>query len=117
MLLRLQRGRGGGSNVDISYFLPSNVWRFQYFFVYLWREISFNYSFQWLMTTISLTYNEKNQLAKKTVDFLLSLGVFKVEAYDSNTRKKTLKAIKDAKEKRNVTVCDTFEDYLKAVSE
>ena len=48
------------------------------------------------MTTISLTYNEKNQLAKKTVDFLLSLGVFKVEAYDSNTRKKTFKAIKDA---------------------
>ena len=69
------------------------------------------------MTTISLTYNEKNQLAKKTVDFLLSLGVFKIEAYDSNTRKKTLKAIKDAKEKRNVTVCDTFEDYLNAVSE
>ena len=69
------------------------------------------------MTTISLTYNEKNQLAKKTVDFLLSLGVFKVEAYDSNTRMKTLKAIKDAKEKRNVTVCDTFEDYLNAVSE
>ena len=69
------------------------------------------------MTTISLTYNEKNQLAKKTVDFLLSLGVFKVEAYDSNTRKKTLKAIKDAKEKRNVTLCDTFEDYLNAVSE
>ena len=69
------------------------------------------------MTTISLTYNEKNQLAKKTVDFLLSLGVFKVEAYDSNTRKKTLKAIKEAKEKRNVTVCETFEDYLKAVSE
>ena len=69
------------------------------------------------MTTISLTYNEKNQLAKKTVDFLLSLGVFKVEAYQSNTRKKTLKAIKEAKEKRNVTVCETFEDYLKAVSE
>ena len=69
------------------------------------------------MTTISLTYNEKNQLAKKTVDFLLSLGVFKVEAYQSDARKKTLKAIKEAKEKRNVTVCETFEDYLKAVSE
>ena len=33
------------------------------------------------MTTISLTYNERNELAKKTIDFLLSLGVFKVETY------------------------------------
>ncbi|MGN0282596.1 MAG: hypothetical protein ACI4B3_09895 [Prevotella sp.] len=69
------------------------------------------------MTTILLTYNERNELAKKTVDFLLSLGVFKVETSKSNTRKKTLKAIKDAKEKRNVTVCPTYEDYLNAVSE
>ena len=69
------------------------------------------------MTTISLTYNEKNKLAKKTIDFLLSLGVFKVEAYQSNTRKKPLQAIHEAMEKRNVTVCETFEDYLKAVSE
>lgn len=69
------------------------------------------------MATISLTYNERNELAKKTIDFLLSLGVFKVETFESKTRKKTLKAIKDAKEKRNVQVCDTFEDYLKAVSE
>ena len=64
------------------------------------------------MATISLTYNERNELAKKTIDFLLSLGVFKVESFESDTRKKTLKAIKDAKEKRNVQVCDTFEDYL-----
>ena len=69
------------------------------------------------MTTISLTYNERNELAKKTIDSLLSLGVFKVETFESDKRKKTLKAIKDAKEKRNVQVCDTFEDYLKAVSE
>ena len=69
------------------------------------------------MTTISLTYNEKNKLAKKTIDFLLSLGVFKVETFESNTKKKTLKAIRDGKEKLNVTVCDTVEDYHKAVSE
>ena len=56
-------------------------------------------------------------MLKSEDNFLLSLGVFKVETYESNTRKKTLKAIKDSKEKRNVTVCDTFEDYLKAVSE
>ena len=69
------------------------------------------------MSTISLTFNDFFFFFFKTIDFLLSLGVFKVEAYQSNTRKKTLKAIKEAKEKRNVTVCETFEDYLKAVSE
>lgn len=69
------------------------------------------------MTTISLTYNERNALAKKTVDFLLSLGVFKIETSKSDRRKKTINAIKDAKEKRNVTVCATFDDYLNAVAE
>ncbi|MDO4196248.1 MAG: hypothetical protein Q4D33_08860 [Prevotellaceae bacterium] len=34
-----------------------------------------------------------------------------------NAKAETLAAIKDAKEKRNVTVCATFEDYLKAVAE
>ena len=48
---------------------------------------------------------------------MLSRSVLKVEAYQYNTRKKTLKAIKKKKKKRNVTVCETFEDYLKAVSE
>ena len=69
------------------------------------------------MATISLTYNEKNKLAKKTIDFFFFFFVFKVEAYQSDARKKTLKAIKKKKEKRNVTVCETFEDYLNAVSE
>lgn len=68
-------------------------------------------------STKSPILSERNELAKKTIDFLLSLGVFKVETYKSDTRNKTLKAIRDAKEKQNITVCDTFEDYLKAVSE
>lgn len=47
------------------------------------------------MATIALTYNEKNALAKK----------------------KTLQAIKDAKEDKGMTTCASFEDYLKAVAE
>lgn len=69
------------------------------------------------MTTISLSYNEKNALARKTIDYILSLGVFKTDKTISPAHKKTLKAIKDARNKRNVTTCASFEDYLKAVAE
>lgn len=69
------------------------------------------------MTKISISYNENNEVAKKALDFLLSLGVFKVEKISSPAKKKTLKAIEDAKKGKGVTQCATFEDYLKAVSE
>lgn len=69
------------------------------------------------MTTISLTYNENNNIAKKAMEFLLSLGVFKVHKIDSPARKKTLKAIDDARNGKNITSCNTFEEYLKAVAE
>ena len=69
------------------------------------------------MTTIALTYNEKNSLAKKTIEYILSLGCFKEEQVDSPAKQKTLRAIKDAKEGRGMTTCKSFEEYLKAVSE
>lgn len=70
------------------------------------------------MTTISLTYNERNQIASKAIEFILSLGVFKSHTiHSSASRKKTLAVIKDAREGKNITHCATFEDYLKAVSE
>lgn len=69
------------------------------------------------MTTISISYNEKNAVARKAVDFLISLGVFKVEKISSPAKKKTLKAIEDAKKGKGITQCATFDDYLKAVSE
>lgn len=47
------------------------------------------------MATISLSYNANNTIAVKT----------------------TLKAIDDARNKRGVTKCNSFEEYLKAVSE
>lgn len=69
------------------------------------------------MTTISLSYNEKNALARKTIEYILSLGIFKATETVTPARKKTLKAIKDAKENKNMTTCNSFEDYLKAVAE
>ncbi len=69
------------------------------------------------MATIALTYNEKNALAKKTIDYILSLGCFKQEQALTPAKKKTLQAIKDAKEDKGMTTCTSFEDYLKAVAE
>lgn len=69
------------------------------------------------MTTIALTYNEKNNIAKKAIEFLLSLGVFKVDEVKSPARKKTLKAIENARKGKDITSCNTFDDYLKAVAE
>lgn len=69
------------------------------------------------MTTISISYNEKNNIAKKAVDFILSLGVFKVHEVTSPSRKKTMKAIESARTGKDVTRCNSFEEYLKAVAE
>lgn len=69
------------------------------------------------MTSVAITYNEKNTIAKKAMDFLLSLGVFKVEERTSPAKRKTLKAIDDARKGRNMTQCNSFEEYLKAVAE
>lgn len=68
------------------------------------------------MTTISLTYNERNSMAQKAVEFLLSLGLFKKVETDSAAKRATLKAIADARDGKGLTRCATFEDYLKAVA-
>lgn len=66
------------------------------------------------MATISLKYDGRNTIAQKAMDFILSLGVFqKVEPLNPN-EKKTLKAIHEI-EKGKGTVCNTFDDYLKAI--
>lgn len=67
------------------------------------------------MTTISLTFNERNKIARSAIEFILSLGHFKVENSISPAKKKTLKAISDARKGVNITSCNSFEDYLKAI--
>lgn len=70
------------------------------------------------MTTIQISYNEKNAMAKKTIDFLLSLGIFKVhEVVETSAKKKTLKAIEFVKKGEDITHCNSFEEYLKAVED
>lgn len=69
------------------------------------------------MTTISLTYNERNSFAQKAIDYMLSLGLFQVHEAMSPAKKKTLKAINDAQCRRNVTQCKDFDAYLQAVAQ
>ena len=38
------------------------------------------------MTTITLTYNERNKLAKKAMEYILSLGVFRTQEQIQQTR-------------------------------
>lgn len=66
------------------------------------------------MATITLHYDAHNDLAQKTLKFLLSLGVFQKETTISAAEKRTRKAIEEL-ESGNGTVCHSFEDYLKAV--
>ena len=42
------------------------------------------------MTTIAITYNERNIKAKKAIEFILSLGHFKVEETISPAKKKKM---------------------------
>lgn len=69
------------------------------------------------MPTMSLTCNVKNNIAKKAIEFLLSLNVFKIHEINSPAKRKTLKAIENARKGRDITSCNTFEDYLKDVAE
>lgn len=57
------------------------------------------------------------RIAKKAIDFLLSLNVFKVHEISSPAKRKTLKAIENARKGKDVTRCNTFDDYLKAVAQ
>ena len=68
------------------------------------------------MTTVAISYNEKNIIAKKAMDFMLSLGVFKVHDITSPAKRKTLKAIESARAGKDLIRCNSFEEYLNAVS-
>ena len=47
------------------------------------------------MTTIAITYNERNIKAKKAIEFILSLGHFKVEETISPAKKKDVIVLKN----------------------
>ncbi len=66
------------------------------------------------MATITLKYDARNSIAQKAIDFLLSLGVFEKEERMSAAEKRTRKAIEELDNGKG-TVCNYFEEYLKAV--
>ena len=63
------------------------------------------------MATITLKYNEKNTIAKKTIDYILSLGVFKL-----STPEKKLTGVEQALEeikRGEIVECDSVDDMFK----
>ena len=68
------------------------------------------------MATMTLTYDARSSKAREAIAHLLSLGLFNIaeEKKISKEEKKTLAAIKEL-ENGGGTVCETFEDYLKAI--
>ena len=62
------------------------------------------------MATITLQYDAKNPIAKKTIDYVLSLGVFKKEKMSGLDE-----ALLDVKEGR-VKKYDSVDDFFKKVA-
>ena len=68
------------------------------------------------MATISLEYNTRNSIAQKTIEYVLSLGAFKVKPVYAVKKNTSLldKAIMEIKTGKT-THCENFDDYLKKV--
>jgi hypothetical protein len=66
------------------------------------------------MATITLEYNARNKMAKKTLEFIMSMDdVFKVKKQIKKSEiNLTRKAIQDV-ETGNVITCASYEDCLK----
>ncbi|MDD2386141.1 MAG: hypothetical protein PHP52_05100 [Bacteroidales bacterium] len=58
------------------------------------------------MATIIIEYDARNKIAKKTIEYILSLGIFKVKRITGIDE-----ALEDIKHGR-VTKCKDFDDYL-----
>ncbi len=66
------------------------------------------------MESITLIYDKHNVVARKALDFLLSLGVFQQQESVSVAEKRTQKAIEELESGKGI-VCHSFEEYLKAI--
>lgn len=63
------------------------------------------------MSTITLEFDHKNPIAKKTLDFVLSLGVFKEKEIPMRYNAETQKGISDAKKGKTTPI--SLEDFRK----
>ncbi|MBA0882426.1 hypothetical protein [Flavobacterium undicola] len=67
------------------------------------------------MATITLSYDARNVIAKKTIAYILSLGVFK-NAEKPRYNAKTEKAIQDAKNGIGVIKVKNVEDLFEKLN-
>mgnify|MGYP007022188131 CR=1 FL=1 len=63
------------------------------------------------MKRIVLKYNERNSLAKKTIDYILSLGVFEIEEKNFSLDE-SLQEAKDGK----INVYESVDDFFRKIS-
>lgn len=72
------------------------------------------------MATLTITYDAHNSIAQKTIDYILSLGLFTTLSATKTAEKAsvaqrsanlTRKAIEEA-ESGDVVVCSSFDDFL-----
>jgi hypothetical protein len=70
------------------------------------------------MATITLEYNTRNEMARKTLDYILSLGTFKVKSATNaaTTKKVALDQAIEELEAGKTVHCENFDDYLKKVN-
>lgn len=66
------------------------------------------------MAIITLEYDGRNPIARKTIEYVLSLGLFNRKEETPNST--TLKAMDELRTGK-VTRCKNFDEYLKAVEE
>ena len=67
------------------------------------------------MATITLSYNPRNVIAKKTIAYILSLGVFK-NAEKPRYNAEAEKAIRDAKNGIGVTKVENVKDLFEKLN-
>jgi len=67
------------------------------------------------MAKITLTYDARNSLAKKTLEYVLSLGVFKKESTPTESDTLAIKGIKSGMSSSNLSKREikTFVDSLR----
>ncbi len=68
------------------------------------------------MASITLKYNARNRVAQKTLDYILSLGVFEATpdvdrrvGLGADLTRKTIEAV----ERGEVVTCKSYDEYLK----
>ena len=61
------------------------------------------------MAKITLKYDSRNYIAKKTLDLIKTLGVFEIE----NANSVTIKAMRESKTGKNITKAKNSKDLFK----